>query len=122
MNKLKDGSDGGDKVKVYKDQSSSFIRCDDIESYTEYIHILQDDETISDGIYRFRFASGNTAIGARYFRRAGREEGRWYRLYRDNKSGNIDYHDRILGKYEYSYRTLAMYSFNQETLEWKKLI
>ena len=118
--KLVYGSDGGPKVKVYKDQGSAFIKCDYIESNHEIIHILQEDETISDGIYRDRFSNGDTAIGSRYFRRSGREEGRLYRLYRHNKSGNIDYDDQILGKDDSGYRTLALHSFNPETLGWTK--
>ena len=120
-NKLIDGSDGGDTVGVYKDQGSAFIRCHDIKSNFESIHILQDDETISDGIFRDSYASGNTVIGSNYFRRSGREEGRVYRLYRWNKSGNIEYHDRILGKDDKIWRLLAKYSFNQETLDWTKI-
>ena len=124
LNKLIYGSDGGQKVKVYKDQSSAFIRCYNIESYDEYIHILQHDETISEGIFKARFAFGNTAIGScigsQYFRRSGREEGRLYRLYRDNRFGNIEYEDSIWGKDDSGWRTLATYRFNQETLEWTK--
>ena len=121
-NKLVDGSDGGDTVKVYKDQGSAFIRCHEIESNYESIHILQEDETISDGIFRERLASGTTALGSMYFRRSEREEDRLYRLFRYNKSGNIEYHDKIYGKDDSGWRFLAKYSFNQETLEWKKLI
>ena len=120
MRKLIYGLDGGFNVKVYKDQASAFIRCHEIASNYEAIHILQEDETISDGICRERYVSGNTAIGSMYFRRSRREEDRGYRLYRDNESGNIEYED-ILGKDDSGYRTLATYRFNKETLEWKKL-
>ena len=113
---MRDGSDGGFKVKVYKDQGSSFIRCHNITSNYEFIHILHG--TISDGIFRERYASGNTAIGSRYFLRSGKEEDREYRLCRDNKSGNIEYHDQIYGK---DHIELAVYRFNPETLEWTKL-
>ena len=116
-----DGSDGGEKVKVYKDQGSAFIRCHEIDYNEERIHILEHDGTIADGIFRERYASGSTVIGSKYFRRAGREEGRWYQLYRDNKSGEIQYEDKILGKDDIFYRTLEAYSFNQETLEWTQL-
>ena len=84
----------------------------------EYIHILQENGTISDGIFRVRNANGNTFIGSRYFRRSGREEGRNYHLYRDNKSGDIYYIDEILGKDDTGWRYLAKYRFNPETLEW----
>ena len=114
------GSDGGPKVKVYKDQGSSFMRCHDIESYQESILILQQDETIADGSYRERFASGSVAIGSRYFRRSGREEDRIYRFYRDNESGDIYYSDLILGK-DNNWRYLAEYRFNPETLEWTNI-
>ena len=119
-NKLIYGSVGGAKVKVYKDQGSAFIRCHFIESNNEYIHILKNDGTIADGIYRVRYADGNTGIGSKYFRRSGREEGMMYHLYRDNVSGNIDYDDKICGK-DYRWRYLAKYRFNQETLEWTKI-
>ena len=119
-NKLMDGSDGGLTVKVYKDQGSAFIRCHMIKSNNEYIHILQHDETISDGIFRGRYASGNTAIGSQYFRRSGREE-RAYRLVRFNKSGNIHYEEQIWGKDDNGWRYLAEYRFNPETLEWTNL-
>ena len=115
------GSDGGTKVKVYKDQASAFIRCHFIEYNREAIHILQEDGTISDGIFRDRFASGNTTIGSQYIRRSGREEGRMYHLYRHNESGGIYYSDQILGKDDSAWRFLARYSFNKETLEWTKL-
>ena len=116
------GSNGGPKVNVYKDQGSAFIRCHEIESNIEYIHILQQDETISDGIFRIRYADGNTAIGSRYFRRSGREEGRMYRLFRFNESGNIYYQDQIKGKDDSDWRYHTRYQFNPGTLEWKKLI
>ena len=120
-NKLFDGSDGGDTVKVYKDQGSSFNRCHYIKSNQEYIHILQQDGTISDGIYRNRFADGATAIGSKYFRRSGRDEGRLYRLHRLSESGNIQYQDKMLGKDDSNWRWLSAYSFNPETLDWTKL-
>ena len=118
--KLINGSDGDLKVKVYKDQGSAFIRCHFIKSIQESIRILEQDETISDGIYRFRKASGDTAIGSQYFRRSGREEGRWYHLYRDNYDGEIRYYDKIYGK-DNRWRTLARYSFNPDTLDWTKV-
>ena len=117
-----DGSDGGNTVKVYKDQGSAFIRCHyiEVEINKESIHILQHDGTISDGIFKDKYGSGNTAIGSMYIRRSGREEGRVYRLYRDNESGDIYYVDQIWGKDDSAWRDLAVYSFNQETLEWTK--
>ena len=115
-----DGSDGGSKVKVYKVQGSSFIRCHYIKSNLEYIHILKQGETISDGIFRVRFADGDTAIGSKYYRRSGREEGRYYRLDRFNESGEIRYYDEIWGKDDSGWRRLAGYSFNPETLDWTK--
>ena len=120
-NKLIYGSDGDDKVKVYKDQCSAFIRYHDIEYNDDHIHILQQDETISDGIVRDRDASGNITIGSRFFRRSGREEGRGYRLIRFN-GGDIEYQDQIWGKDDSNWRYLAAYRFNEETLEWKKNI
>ena len=122
-NKLIDGSDGGAKVKVYKDQGSAFIRCHEIEPNNEYIHILQQDGLISDGIYRERHLGGNTAIGShsQYFRRSGREEGRWCRLYRLNRSGKIEYQENIFGRDDSFWRRLATYFFNQETLIWTKV-
>ena len=121
VNKLVDGSDGGMEVKVYKDEGSSFIRCHNIKSNQEYIHILQQDGTIQQGgIYRDRWDDGNTAIGSKYFRRSGREEFRDYCLFRFNNTGNIEYHDQILGKDDSGWRTLAKYSFNLETLDWTK--
>ena len=122
MGKLVYGSDGGAKIKVYKDQGSAFIRCHEIEYDIEYIHILQHDETISDGIYRVRYASGNTAIGSKYICRSVRDEEREYHLFRYNESGNIDYDDVICGKDDSDWRLLAKYSFNKETLDWSKLI
>ena len=115
-----DGSDGGFKVKVYKDQGSAFIRCHFIGSDDEYIHILKEDETISDGIYRVGYANGNTVIGSQYFRRSGRDEEREYQLYRDNESGDIYYDDQIWSKDVRGWRTLARYRFNHETLDWTK--
>ena len=114
-----DSSDGGYKVNIYKDQGSAFIRCYDDDN-DEYIHILQHDGTIADGIFRERWADGDTAIGSKYFRRAGREEQREYQLYRFN-DGNIYYDDKIYGKDDSGWRTLAEYRFNQETLDWTEL-
>ena len=76
---------------------------------------------LESGIYRERFASGNTAIGSRYFPRSGREDNRVYRLRRDNNSGNIQYYDEIWGKDDSDWRELAKYRFNPETLDWTKL-
>ena len=112
-----DGSDGGPIVNVYKDQGSAFIRCHYIESNQESVHILQKDETISDGIFRKRWDNGDTAIGSKYFRRSGRKEGKMYRLFTLNESGNIYYEDRIFVKDDSAWRDLAVYIFNQETLE-----
>ena len=113
-----DGSGGGETVKVYKDQGSKYIRCHMLESNIEYIHILQHDGTIGDGIFRQRYADGYSAIGSRYFRRSGREEDRMYCVYRFNASGNIFYGDKIWGRDGSHWKTLVDYSFNQETLEW----
>ena len=120
MYKLIHGSDGGTKVKVYKNPASSFIRCHEIESNYESIFRLQEDETIQDGIFRDRWDDGNTSIGSKYFCRSGRQETREYRLYRVNESGDIDYYDRIFGKGDSDWRYLAIYSFNPEMLGWTK--
>ena len=113
---------GSIEIKVYKDPGSSFIRCHEIKSNDEYIHNLQPDGLFESGIYRYRFASGNTAIGSIYFRRSGREEDREFCLYRDDKSGDIHYYDDINGKYESGLRTLAKYRFNPETLDWTNML
>ena len=78
---------------------------------------------LESGIHIERFANGNTTIGSKYFRRSEREDtySRVYRLHRDNKSGNIEYQDRIKGKGDNDWRELAKYSFNAETLDWTKL-
>ena len=117
-----DGSDGGDTVKVYKDHGSAFIRCHYIESNAEAIHILQHEGIISDGIFRERCADGDTVIGSQYFRSAGREEDRLYRLFRFNDDGEIRYYDQIWGKDDSDWRTLTECRFNPGTLDWKKLI
>ena len=121
-NKLMDGSDGGLTVKVYKDQGSAFIRCHMIKSNNEYIHILQHDETISDGIFRERYSEVYTVIGSKYFRRSGNEEGRLYSLYRFNKSGDIYYYDQIWDKDDSDWRILAWFRFNPETLDWTQMV
>ena len=108
-------------MKVYKDQGSDFIRCHFIKANYEYIHILQQNETIADGILRDRSASGNTAIGSLYLRRSWGEEQRFYQLNRFNTSGEILYFDQFAGKDDSDLRTLAKHSFNQETLEWTQL-
>ena len=69
---------------------------------------------IEPGIFRERFANGDTTIGSKYFGGSGWEDSREYRLYRDNKSGNIQYQDHL----KTIWRTLAKYSFNPETLDW----
>ena len=122
FNKLVDGSDGGPKVKVYKDPipGSSFIRCQMIRSFAEYIHILQQDETIQDGIFRTRWDNGNTGIGSKYFIRSGREECKVYHLFRVNKSGNIRYEDENSSNDGMCCISIVEdYRFNPESLEWK---
>ena len=120
-NKLIDGSDGGNKVNVYKQLGTSYVLCQQIGPNDESIYLLQDNGTITDGIYRDRWDGGDTVIGSRYFRRSGREEERKHFLLRYNESGNIQYHIHILGKEEDDYRYTA-YSFNPETLDWTKEI
>ena len=118
---MKDGSHFGiTKLKVYKEEGSSFIRCHEIKSNVESIYIQQDG-TIQDGIFRERLNIWFTTIGSRYFRRSGREEGRVYELYRFNNTGNIGYREKIYGKDDSDWRTLARYRFNSETLDWKKV-
>ena len=107
------------KVNVYKDPGTSFIRCSEIDIKREYIHILQQDGTIQEGIFRHRDAGGSK-IGSQYFRRSGREQDRMYQLYRMNNTGNIHYHELILCKDEQYWRILAECSFNPETLDWTK--
>ena len=107
------------KLKAYKDQGSSFILCHD-EDNDEYIHNLQQDETFEEGIFRKRYANGDTEMGFRYFHRSRGEKHRKYVLYKDNESGNIQYQDVIWG-YSRSWIYQARYSFNPETLDWKKL-
>ena len=116
---LIDGSDGGAKVKVYNHPGSSYILCHDENKNIEYVYILQQDETIQDGIFRARDYDGNTMIGSKYFRRSGGEEDGSY-LVRYNKSGYILYNDKIWDKDNSSWRTRARYNFNPETLDWTK--
>ena len=111
---------GSTKLKAYKEEGSRFILCHDKDN-EEYIHNLQPDGLFESGIYRYRWASGNTTIGSQYFRRSGREDSRNYRLFRDNKSGNIQYHDQIKGKDDSGWKFQAKYRFNPETLDWTKL-
>ena len=116
---------GSNKIKAYKDPGSSFILCYDKDN-DEYIHKLQKNGRLEQGIFRLRYANGDTEIGSMYFwDRSGREEQRKYILYKDNESGNIEYRDQTVNNwilfYEGIWRTSASYSFNQETLDWKKL-
>ena len=120
-NKLVDGLDGGLQVKVYKHQVSNCIRLHYIKSNDEFIHILQQDEIIGDGIFRTRYANGDIVIGSQYYHSSGREEKRMYRLYRFIKSGNIRYYDQILEKTDSGWRYQAAYSFNPDTLYWTKI-
>ena len=110
-------------LKAYKDQGSSFILFHDKKKNDEYIHNLQKDGRLEEGIFRYRYANGDTEIGSKYFKfRSGREEFRKYILYKDNESGNIQYRDQSKKwLYHDEWKTLAKYSFNPETLDWKKL-
>ena len=105
------------KVNVYKEEGSSFIGCEEIKSNDEYIHILQQDGTIQDSIFRYRWDDGDTVIGSKYFRRSWKEKGRFYCLLRFNNTGDIEYQDRFKGKHESDLRYLARYSFNPKTLD-----
>ena len=102
---------------MYKQARSNYILCHH-ENNDETIHILQQDGTIKDGFFRVRLANGSTAIGSKYFRRAGREEARVYRLRRYNTSRKIAYTDAVKGKDDKHWRELTKYTFNPETLEW----
>ena len=115
-----DGSDRGLKVKIYKHQGSAFISCHEMEDNLEYIYNLQEG-SIQDGIFRIRWDNGKSAIGSKYFSRLGREEDREYRLIRSNKSGEIQYNDKIWGKDDSDWRWVAAYNFNRETFVWTKL-
>ena len=122
MERLQHGSRSGSiKLNVYKDPGSSFVLCHNTNSNREQIFKLQPDGMFESGIYNIRGANGDTAIGSRYFQRSGREEGRQHRLYRYNKSGDIEYHDKIWGKNDTGWRWLAKYIFHPETLDWIKL-
>ena len=117
--KLKDGSHFGSiKVKVYKDQASSFILCRHDTDNDEYIFNIKQDGTIAEGIFRHRRDNGSTAIGSRYFSRSGRGEDRMHRLYKDKNSEAIKYIDEIKLKHDSVWRALAVYSFNPQTLDW----
>ena len=107
-------------MNVYKEEGSSFIRCHEIKSNVEYIYNLQDG-TIQDGIFRDRWDDGDTAIGSKYFRRSGRDEGRVYCLFRFNNTGDIEYYDQIWGIDDRNWRFKARHSFNPETLDWTKV-
>ena len=116
MEKLIYGSDGDDKVEVYKQPGSSYILCHG-EDY-DYILSLQ-DEIIEDGVFRLRYDNGGTAIGSMYITKSDREENRSYYLYRSEDDEEIKYYERIFSKDDK--RTLAFYNFNPETLGWTNL-
>ena len=120
LENLIDGSDGGTKVKVYKQPGSSFILCQTDDNTYEYIQSGLEDGKFANGVYRERFANGDTEIGSRYFLRSGRKVDRVYRLLRYNYDGEIRYTDKVMDNTKGGWKWLEEYIFNPETLEWSR--
>ena len=77
---------------------------------------------MQDGLYRDKWDNGDTAIGSKYFRRSGKDEGRMYFLKRFHQSGRIEYHEEVWGKdTDCRWKVLSRYSFNPLTLDWTKI-
>ena len=129
-----------DKIKVYKQPKSSYIRIRD-SNYDDYIFNLKDG-LIEEGFYRYRWNKGSTSgLGSRCLHWSEGDENREYRFYGDQQSEYIEYIDYIFGgREEHSHiygflesedikdhnqinirwRARAKYRFNPETLAWKK--
>ena len=72
-------------------------------------------------MYRYKFPYMDTLIGSKYFRRGERKDSRQYRLYRINKSGNIEYEEKIQEKEDKAWRLLTKYKYKPESFSWKKV-
>ena len=115
-----DSNKNTDKTKLYRNPSyPGFVRVEDVDDHHEYIHAYDEDRNLlNEGIFRYSWPDGQTALGNRLFRRDGREESRIFKLHRFS-NGNIYYYDRI-HETPGGWKTLENYKFNPDNLTWTK--
>ena len=84
---------------------------------------MNEDGQLQDGICRYKWPHGDTAIGCRFFRRGDRQEENLFMIYNfsSRPSGQIRYLERVLGKEEKSWRTITDYMFLPDTSSWSKV-
>ena len=108
------------KTKLYRNPSyPGFVKVESVHDH-EYIHAYDEDRNLlNEGIYRYSWSDGQTALGSRLFRRDEREESRIFKLHRFS-NGDIYYYDKLAEKPSYDWKTLVKYKFNPDNLTWTK--
>ncbi len=115
-----DMSRNRDIVKVYRKSQEPFVLVHNLTDDHEYIHKLNDEGQLQEGIYRYKFPDGGTEVGCRLFRRGDRQESKVYRLYKFSSSGRIEFDERVAGKEDKKWRYITEYKFNPDALSWSK--
>ena len=110
-----------EKTKLYTSPIyPGFVRVENVDNHKEFIFAYDEDRNLlKEGMYRYSWPSGETALGNRLFGRDGRDENRAFRLTRFS-SGNIYYYDRISETPGTGWKTLVKYKFNNDNLTWTK--
>ena len=116
-----DESRNQDKVKLYRNKNSDFVRVHDIKDNHEIIQLTDENGQLKHGIFRYTIPNKKTNLGSRYFRRGDRNQNREYSLYRFNESVNIIYQDQVYGKEDKAWKVLTKYEYKPKTLSWVKV-
>ena len=108
-------------VNIYRNSQEPFVLVHNLTDDHEYIHKLNDEGQLQEGIYRYKFPWGDTEIGCRLFWRGDRQEDKVFRLYKFSSSGEIRYFEQVWGNEDKSYRTVTEYMFHPDTLSWSNV-
>ena len=109
------------KVNLYRKSQEPFVLVHNIEENIEYIHKMNEDGLLQDGIHRYKWPDGDTALGCNLFWREDEQDENLFMLYNFSSSGQIRYLERVLVKEEKSWRTITDYMFLPDTSSWSKV-
>ena len=107
----------------YRRKGDDFVRVFDSEDNSEFLHQLQENKTLKDGIHRIKFDNGETLLGYQYFDRTygNTGEDRIYSLNMTVSGDIIQYLEQIFSRKTNKWKVVTAFQYNKETFTWSKV-
>ena len=112
----------GKPCMCYRRKGDDFVRVS--EHNIEFLHQLQENKTLKDGIFREKYESGETKLGYQYFDRTygNTGEARIYSLNMTVSGDIIQYLEQIFSrKTNLKWKVVTAFQYNKETFTWSKV-